>query len=154
MRTLPKEVNPALVGHQTAWALFNLGRKEEASDIIEQFSRDYPEDSGGLFTSIEAVLAASGGHERKAEDKIKSAVKRGNGFGHFHHTAYSIACAYALMNKPEQAIKWLEIAAEDGFPCYPLFEKDLNLDSLRQDAHFVTFMTKLRQQWEYYRTIL
>jgi len=154
LRTLPKEVNPALVGHQTAWALFNLGRKEEASDIIEQFSRDYPEDSGGLFTSIEAVLAASGGHERKAEDKIKSAVKRGNGFGHFHHTAYSIACAYALMNKPEQAIKWLEIAAEDGFPCYPLFEKDRNLDSLRQDAHFVTFMTKLRQQWEYYRTIL
>ncbi|MCA1605753.1 MAG: tetratricopeptide repeat protein, partial [Acidobacteria bacterium] len=154
LRTIPQEVNPALVGHQTAWALFNLGRKEEASAMIEQFLRDYPEDSGGLFTSIEAVLAASVGQERWAEEKIKLAIERGKGFGHFHHTAYHIACAYALMNKPEQAIKWLEAAAEDGFPCYPLFERDGNLDNVRQDARFVTLMAKLRRQWEYYRTIL
>ncbi|MBA3714012.1 MAG: protein kinase [Pyrinomonadaceae bacterium] len=154
LRTIPQEVNPALVGHQIAWALFNLGRREEASATLEQLLRDHPEDSGGLFTSLQAVLAASAGQERMAEDKIKSAVERGKGFGHFHHTAYHIACAYALMNKPEQAIKWLEVAAEDGFPCYPLFERDTNLDNLRQDARFVTFLAKLRQQWEYYRTIL
>jgi len=154
LQALPKEVNPQLVGHQTVWALFNLGRKEEASAMVEQFLRDYPEDNGGLFTSQQAVLAASAGQERRAEDKIKLAVERGKGFGHFHHTAYYIACAYALMNKPEQAIKWLEVAADDGFPCYPLFERDSNLDNLRQDARFVTFLVKQRQQWEYYRTIL
>ena len=154
LRTIPQEVNPAVVGHQTAWALFNLGRKEEASATLEQLLRDYPEDNGGSFTSVQAVLAASAGQQRKAEDKIKLAVERGKGFGHFHHTAYHIACAYALMNNPEQAIKWLEVAADDGFPCYPLFESDTNLDSLRQDARFVTFLAKQRQQWEYYRTIL
>jgi tetratricopeptide (TPR) repeat protein len=153
LRALPQEVNPALVGHQIAWALFNLGRKEEASATLEQLLRDYPKDSGGLFTSVQAVLAASTGRERIAEDKIKSAVERGRGFGHFHHTAYHIACAYALMNKPEQAIKWLEVAADDGFPCYPLFERDTNLDNLRQDVRFVRFLAKLRRQWEYYRTI-
>ena len=103
---------------------------------------------------LQAVLAASAGRERVAEDKIKSAVERGKGFGHFHHTAYHIACAYALMNKPERAIRWLEAAAEDGFPCYPLFEKDANLDNLRQDARFVAFLAKSRQRWEYYKTIL
>jgi len=77
--------------------LINLGRKEEASATVEQFLRDHPEDNGGLFTSQQAVLAASAGQERIAEDKIKSAVERGKGFGHFHHTAYYIACAYALM---------------------------------------------------------
>jgi non-specific serine/threonine protein kinase len=154
LQALPKEVNPPLVGHQTVWALFNLGRKEEASATVEQFLRDYPEDNGGLFTSLQAVLAASAGQERRAEDNIKLAVERGKGFGHFHHTAYYIACAYALMNKPEQAIKWLEVAAADGLPCYPLFEKDPNLNSLRQDARFVTFLAKQKQQWEYYRTIL
>ena len=46
------------------------------------------------------------------------------------------------------------MAAEDGFPCYPLFERDTNLDNLRQDARFVTFLAKQRQQWEYYKTIL
>ena len=143
-----------LVGHQTAWALFNLGRKDEASATLEKLLKDYPEDTGGVFTSVQAVLAASAGQGRIAENKINVAVEKGKGYGHFHHTAYHIACAYALMNKPEQAIKWLQAAADNGFPCYPLFERDTNLDSLRQDARFVTFLAKLRQQSEYFRTIL
>jgi len=154
LRAIPEKVNPAMVGHQIAWALFNLRRKEEATATLEQLMRDYPEDSGGLFTGVQAVLAASAGEKRTAEYKIKSAVDKGKGFGHFHHTAYYIACAYALMNKPAQAIKWLEVTAETGFPCYPLFEKDNNLNKIRQDVRFVTFQAKLRQQWEYYRSIL
>src|SRR5262245_48588726 len=35
-----------------------------------------------------------------AESKIQTAISKGKGFGHFHHTAYLIACAYALMNQP------------------------------------------------------
>jgi len=154
LRTIPEEANPALVGSQIAWALFNLGRKEEAAAMIEQFFRNHTEDSGGLFTSVQAVLAASAGQERRSGEKIKLAVERGKGFGQFHHTAYHIACAYALMKNPEQAIKWLDAAAENGFPCYPLFESDANLNNLRQDARFVTLMAKLRPQWEYYKTIL
>ncbi|MEP6602188.1 MAG: winged helix-turn-helix domain-containing protein, partial [Nitrospirota bacterium] len=61
LRAIPQKVNPALIGQQIAWALFNLGRKEEASATLEQLLRDYPEDSGGLFTSVQAVLAASAG---------------------------------------------------------------------------------------------
>ena len=154
LRNVPKEVNPALLGHQIVWALFNLGRKEEAAATVEQFLRDYPEDNRGLLTSLQAVLAASDSQEGQAEEKIALAVKRGKGFGHFHHTAYHIACAYALMNKPDQAIKWLEEAAANGFPCYPLFAKDTNLDNLRQDARFIKFLGEQRQQWEHYRTIL
>ncbi|HEX7315623.1 MAG TPA: winged helix-turn-helix domain-containing protein [Pyrinomonadaceae bacterium] len=154
LRAIPQEANPALVGHQVAWALFNLGKGEEAAAMLEQLLRDYPEDSGGLYTSMQAVLAASAEQEREAEEKIKSAIERGKGYGHFHHTAYHIACAYARMNKPEQAMKWLEVAAQDGFPCYPLFEKDTNLDSLRRDARFASFLVKLRQQWESYKIIL
>jgi TolB-like protein/lipopolysaccharide biosynthesis regulator YciM len=154
LRNVPREVNPALVGHQIVWALFNLGRKEEAAATLEQFLRDYPEDNRGLYTSLQAVFSASAGQERMAEEQIKSAVERGKGFGHFHHTAYHIACAYAHMKKPAEAMKWLEVAAGNGFPCYPLFEKDPNLNNLRQDARFVTFLAKQKQQWEHYKTIL
>ena len=154
LRNVPIEANRAMVGHQIVWALFNLGRKEEASANLEQFLIDYPEDNRGLFTSVQAVMAAAAGRERVAEDKIKSAIERGKGFGHFHHTAYYISCAYALMNKREQAIKWLESTAADGFPCYPLFKTDPNLNNLRQEPRFAMFMEKLRQQWEYYKTIL
>jgi hypothetical protein len=82
------------------------------------------------------------------------AVKKGKGFGHFHHTAYHIACAYALMNKPEQSIKWLEAAAATGFPCYPLFESDANLNNVRKDTRFVTLLSQLKQQWETHKTLL
>jgi serine/threonine protein kinase/tetratricopeptide (TPR) repeat protein len=151
---VPHEANPALVGHQIALALFNLGRKQEASETIQKFLRDYPEDNRGLYTSLEALLAASEGQTDKAEEKINLAIKRGKGFGHFHHTAYQIACAYALMDKHEQAIRWLESAAEDGFPCYPLFEQDKNLNNLRQDPRFVAFLEKIKKRWEYYRTLV
>jgi serine/threonine protein kinase/lipopolysaccharide biosynthesis regulator YciM len=154
LRNVPTVVNPALVGHQIVWALFNLGRKEEAVSSLEQFLRDFPEDNRGLYTSLQAVLAASEGQEREAESKIELAIKRGKGFGHFHHTAYHIACTYARMNKPDQALKFLEMAAADGFPCYPLFERDSNLDNIRQHSGFKMFLTKQKQQWEYHRTIL
>jgi len=154
LRAIPQNANPALIGHQTAWALFNLGKREEASAMLEQLLKDHPEDSGGVFTSVQAVLAAAVGQVKLAEDRIKTAVEKGRGFGHFHHTAYHIACAYAIMNKPDEAMKWLEAAAEDGFPCYPLFEKDSNLDNLRQDPRFVGFLAKQKKRWEYYRTIL
>jgi protein kinase/serine/threonine-protein kinase len=151
LQNVPKEANPSLVGHQSVWALFNLGKKDEAVATLEQFLKDYPEDNRGLFTSLQAVLAASEGQPDIAEAKIKLAIERGKGFGHFHHTAYHIACAYALMNKVEQAMKWLETTANDGFPCYPMFERDMNLNNLRKDPRFVTFLAKLKQQWEEHR---
>ena len=58
------------------------------------------------------------------------------------------------MNKRAEAIKYLEAAAETGFPCYPLFERDTNLDNLRQDPEFETFLNKSRAQWEHFKTVL
>jgi hypothetical protein len=51
-------------------------------------------------------------------------------------------------------MKWLQVAADDGFPCYPLFENDANLNSLRKDERFIAFMAKLKQQWERYKATL
>ncbi len=152
LRNVPPDVNPSLIGHQIVLTLFELGRKDEAAATLEKFLKDYPEDNRGLYTSLQAVFAASAGQQRLAEEKIKLAIERGKGFGHFHHTAYHIALAYALMNRPDEAITWLESAANDGFPCYVLFETDHNLDNLRQQERFKSLMTKWKQQWEYYKT--
>ena len=154
LRTIPQDVNPSLIGYQTAWVLFNLGKVQEASEMIDQLLKDYPEDDGALFISLQAILAASAGEESVAETKIELAVRTGKGFGHFHHAAYQIAIAFALMNKPGQAVKWLEFASIDGFPCYPLFEHDKNLATLRQDGCFVEFMTGLRHRWVGFRDML
>ena len=149
-----KEYFPPLWGYQTAWALFHLGRREEASARVEEFSTKYPEDEGGILASMQAMLAGAAGDERTAEERIRVAIEKGKGYQHFHHTAYGIASAYALLKKPEPAMKWLGVTAEDGFPCYPLFEKDSSLDNLRRDPRFIEFMAKLRKQWEYYKATL
>lgn len=151
--SVPREVNPALVGYQTSIALLHLGRREEAAAMLEELLKSYPADSGGLFASVRALTAALAGEENTAERRIRSAIEKGKGFGHFHHTAYNIACAYSLMNKPEQAIKWLQAAADNGFPCYPLFESDPYLDPLRLDSRFTTLMMRLKEQWKYYRAL-
>jgi len=153
LQTIPKEFNPALLGRQTAWTLFSLGRKEEAAALLEESLRDNPKDQGGQFTSMQAMLLATAGEPGRVEEKIKLAIERGKGFGHFHHTAYNVASAYALTNQPELALPWLREAARDGYPCYPLFEKDASLNNLRGDSRFIQFMTDLRRQWEYYKSL-
>lgn len=153
LRKSPREANPALLTSVTATALLRLGRRDEAAAVVDEFLKDYSGDTNvGLFASIQALLAALDGDENKAEARIRSAIEKGKGFGHFHHTAYNIACAYAVMNKAEQAIKWLQTAADGGFPCYPLFERDPYLDRLRKDPRFIAMMAKLREQWEHYQT--
>jgi TolB-like protein/DNA-binding winged helix-turn-helix (wHTH) protein/Tfp pilus assembly protein PilF len=149
-----QDFNPPLWTLQTSYALFQLGRQEEARRRVELFLQDNPTDPGGGLAAMEALLAASA-HDRVAANvQINRAIVKGEGFQHFHHSAYIIASAYALMKEPDQALRFLQMAADGGFPCYPLFETDPNLNTLRKDPRFVQFMTELRSQWEHYQNTL
>ena len=150
----PLDKNPSLWAFQTATALFQLDRNEEALNLLDKYLKDYPKDEGGLGTSVKAMIFAKTGKTKDAELAIAQARQIGANFGHFHHTAYNIACAYALMNKPDETVQWLETAADDGFPCYPLFAQDKNLDAVRKNQKFVAFMAKLKRQWERYNETL
>ena len=143
--------NPGNWTYQVAWVLFQLGRRDESAAIVEKGLRDYPQDEGGLLTSLKAMLAAAAGHHQEALADIERASQIGRGYGHFHHTAYAIASTYALLNRRDQAVKWLASAAADGFPCYPLFERDPNLSNLHNEPKFVAFMKSLKAQWEHYK---
>jgi hypothetical protein len=50
-------------------------------------------------------------------------------------------------------LDWLEAAADGGFPCYPCFERDPNLDSLRAHPRFVRFLSAQRTQWERFKQL-
>jgi tetratricopeptide (TPR) repeat protein len=153
-KSTPREMNPALLDRNMADVLFHLGRIEEASGVVEDYLKTHSSDEGGAVTSAKAMLLARAGKRAEAEDTIQQAITIGRGYGHFHHTAYNIASAYALMNQPAKAVEWLEVAADDGFPCYPFFDKDENLDNIRKDQQFIAFMARLRSQWEHYQQIL
>ena len=154
LRAVPNQTNPALVGHQIVWALFNLGRKEEALATLRQFIAEHPDENRSLMESIEAVIAAADGKREESERHIGNALTRGKGFGHFHHTTYHIAVAYAYLDRPEESVKWLDTTAETGFPCYPLFERDKNFEKIRSDPAFVDFLSRMKQKWEVYRAVV
>ncbi len=140
--------NPTLWAFQTATALFRLGRVAEATALIDKFLREYPMDEGGTGYSVRAMMLAKAGRRPEAEAAIAKALAAGRTFGHFHHAAYNIASAYALLGERDKAILLLQDAADNGFPCYPLFASDTQLDGLRTDPRFVAFLAKLQRDWE------
>ena len=143
--------SPDLWAHGMTLVLFKLGQKQEALALIRDFLRDNPNDRGGLGNGVLALLYADAGQGALAQASIETAIRKGKDFGQFHHTAYDIGSAYAVMHRGDEAVHWLRAAAEDGFPCYPLFEHDSNLDHLRNDPGFLSFLAEQKKQWEYFR---
>jgi tetratricopeptide (TPR) repeat protein len=137
---------------QHALALGYLARRPEALDLIERLSRDLSKNAD--VASTHAVLLAAGGDQAGTERKIREAIHNGQGKSHFHHAEYNIASAYALLGRNRLALEWLRKTAEDGLPCYPLFEKDPNLNKLRADPEFTDFLTRMRSQWEGFKATL
>ncbi len=147
-REVPPESNQSLWNYQVAWGLLYLGRDKEAADLMEQYLREHPEDRGGVVTSTRAILEAKRGEVARAETDIGAAIKKGRGFLHFHHTAYNVASVYALLGQPARAVYWLRQTARTGWPCYPYFARDPNLDRIRSDPEFTAFMQQLKAQWQ------
>jgi class 3 adenylate cyclase len=151
LETIDADFNPDLKAYQLAWATFSSGQTGEAISRVQNYLQEHPADRGGLLASVQAMMFAATGKPDEAEKKIAAAETR-RGFGHFHHTEYNIACAYALMNKTDKAVEWIEKATGDGLNYYPIFEKDPALDSIRNDPHFREIMGIERKKWEYFRS--
>jgi hypothetical protein len=62
---------------------------------------------------------------------IKRAEQLGQGFGHFHHTAYNSAASYALLRQLSLAVEWL-----------------------RRDPGFLALMADLKAQRERWKAVL
>jgi hypothetical protein len=60
----------------------------------------------------------------------------------------------ARMRHAQEAVQYLREAAETGFPCYPLFAHDANLDPIRKDTRFQAFLTQMQKRSESLRKAL
>ena len=151
---VPRHADSALWSYDVAWTLQHLGRLDEARALVDEYLGAHPGDRGGVVTSVRAILRAKAGDERGAKADIAAALQRGKGFVHFHHTTYNVASTYALLGDAAEAVRWLRVTAETGWPCYPLFDSDPNLARIRGDPGYVAFMGELRARWERYRSTL
>ena len=153
LKTVPRDVSPMLIDRVRAEVLVQMGRLADARIVVDEYLSRHPRDEGGSFTSVSALLLAKAGNSRRAEEMVAHAITIGKDFGHFHHSAYNIASAWAALKRPDEAVKWLESTADDGFPCYPYFEADPNLESVRGHPHFIALMSTLRQRWQRFKRI-
>jgi hypothetical protein len=58
------------------------------------------------------------------------------------------------MGRASEAVRALREAAETGFPCYPLFAGDPNLDRIRHDPDFQAFLADMQKQHDSLRRAL
>jgi len=100
-----------------------------------------------LIVSLQSILHARCNQTDLALQCIRRALDSPRSFGHTHHTYYQIACAYAVLCETDKAMAWLERSADTGFPCWPFFEVDPHLQSLREQPAFRTLIQDLKDQY-------
>ena len=60
LKTVPSDVSPMLIDRVRAEVLVQIGRLDDARDIVDEYLRHHPTDEGGSFTSMKALLFAKG----------------------------------------------------------------------------------------------
>lgn len=145
--------NRALWTFEKASTLYAMGHRAEAASTVNKYLAMHTgEDDGGLVARMNAVLLAGNHQPQEALQFITMARSgRPDTLVHFHHTAYNIGAAYSLLDRKSEAMPWLQRAANEGFPCYPVYASDRSLDKLRNYPDFQQFMSKLGMQWDIYK---
>ena len=149
---LPDDYGGAFNVARNTEVLLRLGKRDEVRNRIVELLKEYPEHS--VTNSLAAIFYATEGNKELSNQKIEKAIRTGTSFGHFHHTAYNIGVAYAIMNNHPEAIRWLQNATEDGLPCYTFIANDPYLENLRNNAQFKSLLEKLKKQWEHFKATL
>jgi len=100
-----------------------------------------------LVVSMQGMLHARRNQSDPAVECVRRALDSPRSFGHTHHTYYQIACVYAVLGETDKAMAWLERSVETGFACWPFFQIDPHLESLREEPEFKRLVSELEQEY-------
>ena len=103
-------------------------------------------DEPWLIT-FQGIVCAQRGQVDEALRSVHRALESPQSFGHTHHTHYNIASIYALLGDSTKAMAWLERSADAGFPCWPFFLIDPNLERLRTEPAFTQLIATLERTY-------
>ncbi len=139
--------------------LLHLGRDEEARRLVETATPELRADGrdsadASDMPSTQAVVLARARNESAALEQVEITLRKDHGGSHFHHAAYNLAVAYALLDKRQEAVAMLERVAREGMPCYPLFAGDPLLAGLRGYPAFDELLARMKTQNEHFRKTL
>ncbi|HEX4949167.1 MAG TPA: hypothetical protein VFZ34_20995, partial [Blastocatellia bacterium] len=121
----------------------------EAAPFVAAATRNSPD-----WYNFRGLMFALQGKFREAEATVKDWEKtKMPPVYHpiYHHFTHMAARIYALEGKSEEAVKWLHVTAEEGFPNYLVFLRDPYLDGIRHHASFQQFIAEMKARRERYQ---
>ncbi len=122
-----------------------LNRLDRAEQRIQAAYQVAPGEA--TVASCEALLWAKRGERRKAQQILQRALRSSKIFLHTHHMLHNAAATYALLGKPEPAVRLLRKASATGLPNYPLFRDDPHLRALQDEPKYLRLLADLKKQW-------
>lgn len=120
-----------------ARTLLLLGRHDEAMADLNVVLAD------SFNTYQQACAEFYMGNEKAALQQIDSLAS--NSFND-SYTLYNLACAYALMNKKDKALKLLEQCFEAGFHAFTVVRNDPDFDNIRETPEFNALIAKYEER--------
>jgi len=133
------------------FAEYYLNNRDQAA---AEFDRAFAGDTSLLPAMVGKALSYSIKHDnagglkllQQTEDKIEErGVTDPEGI-------YKVAQAYAVLGDKTSALHMLRHSIGGGFFCYPYFERDPLLQSLRGEQEFQSLMNQARQRHEQFKT--
>jgi serine/threonine protein kinase/tetratricopeptide (TPR) repeat protein len=112
---------------------------DEAIDLIASVLKEHPRMDG--IRPLYAEFLAGAGRADEAKEQLTAdalAISRSD-----HDMAYWVGSTYALLGDNDLAFKWLGKAVRLGNENKPHFERDRNLESLRDDPRWQELIDKM-----------
>lgn len=137
--------------------LLGKGRLDEAQKVIDATEAAVKQGTANVSDDVtlpqkRALLFALRGNFQSAEAEIPTIVGKHPGKDPlYHHSAYDIACIYALEGKSAEAVKWLRETTATGFHPYPALGRETYFNRIRQAPEFIQFMAEMKTENERYR---
>ena len=128
--------------------LFYLGLTNEAANLVNEIFPQISPQMRPMLASEQAIFAAAAGNVKEAEEKLELAKTASSALLTFHHVTYHIGSAYSLLRRPKEAVHWLRVSAEGGFPCYPFFRDDPNLRNLHGDSGYESLLQEMEKTFQ------
>lgn len=114
---------------------YSKGRWAPAIKLYDSFVQEHPANGRGWF-NLGYALHYSSEHARAVE-----AFERAVQLGYRTPTSmYNVACAHSMLNHRDAAFEWLDKAVRADFDIGGYVRSDHDLDNLRSDPRFKTFL--------------
>ena len=125
------------------------GMVKEAAPLAEKAHASGPSDFNPRIDLARLyLLQAKTEAARREIAAVEADAEKAPKMQFFHHIAYGIAGVRARLGDAPEALHWLQLTVDNGWPDYPLMERDRMLDPVRRDPGVAKMLAALKATWE------